>query len=126
MSVGIYGSRKAASCDFNDVDVLYSYSPSREQLGDAQFIPMYGSITEAEFRRILGADGGYKMRLPASIFNRLGFYFIQIKPKSFRTEIVDCSFVVTNNDTEIQISKKRNSHTQTAIPDQRELDRISG
>lgn len=106
MSVGVYGSRKLASVDFNDVDTLYAYSASREELGDTQFTPLYGSTTEAEFRRILGADGGYKLRLPASVFNKLGFYLILIKPKSFKTEIVDCSFVVTNNDTEIQISKK--------------------
>jgi len=106
MSVGVYGSRRAASVDFNDVDTLYSYSSSREELGDIQFTPLYGSTTEAEFRRILGADGGYKLKLPASVFNKLGFYLILIKPKSFKTEIVDCSFVVTNTDTEIQISKK--------------------
>lgn len=106
MSVGTYGNKRLASVDFNDVDTLYAYSASREELGDTQFTPLYGSTTEAEFRRILGADGGYKLRLPASIFNKLGFYLILIKPKSFKTEIVDCSFVVTNNDTEIQISKK--------------------
>lgn len=106
MSVGIYGNKKASNADFNDVDILYAFSPSREQLGDIQFTPLYGSVTEAEFRKMIGADGGYKLRLPASIFNRLGFYLVLIKPKSFRTQIVDCSFVVTNNDTEIQISKK--------------------
>ncbi len=106
MSVGIYGNRKASNADFNDVDVLYAFSPSREELGDIQFTPLYGSVTEAEFKKLFGADGGYKLRLPASVFNRLGFYLILIKPKSFRTQIVDCSFVVTNNDTEIQISKK--------------------
>lgn len=106
MSVGLYGNKRLASIDFNDVDILYAYSPSREQLGDTQFTPLFGSVTEAEFRKLLGADGGYKLKLPATIFNRLGFYLILIKPKSFRTNIVDCSFVVTNNDTEIQISKK--------------------
>jgi len=106
MSVGIYGAKRASSASFNDVDILYAFSPSREELGDLQFTPLYGSVTEAEFRSILGADGGYKLRLPASIFNKLGFYLVLIKPKSFRTQIVDCSFVVTNNDTEIQISKK--------------------
>lgn len=106
MSVGIYGNRKASNADFNDVDVLYAFSPSREELGDIQFTPLYGSVTEAEFKKLFGADGGYKLRLPASVFNKLGFYLILIKPKSFRTQIVDCSFVVTNNDTEIQISKK--------------------
>lgn len=106
MSVGIYGIVKAADCDYNDLDVLYAYSPNRESLGDIQFSPLFNSVTNNEFRKLIGADGGYKLRLPASVFNRLGFYMILVKPKTFQTEIVDCSFVVTNNDQEIQISKK--------------------
>ncbi|MEK6829309.1 MAG: hypothetical protein AABY15_04215 [Nanoarchaeota archaeon] len=106
MAVGTYGAVKLADVDFNDVDVLYAYSPNRESLGDTQFQPMYNSVTNNEFRKMLGGDGGYKLRLPASIFNRLGFYMILIRPKVFQTQIVDCSFVVTNNDQEIQISKK--------------------
>lgn len=106
MAVGTYGAVKLADCDFNDVDVLYAYSPNRESLGDIQFQPLYNSVTNNEFRKMLGADGGYKLRLPANIFNRLGFYLIQIRPKVFQTQIVDCSFVITNNDQELQISKK--------------------
>ena len=106
MAVGTYGAVKLADCDFNDVDVLYAYAPDRESLGDIQFQPMYNSVTNNEFRKMLGGDGGYKLRLPASIFNKLGFYMILIRPKVFQTQIVDCSFVVTNNDQEIQISKK--------------------
>jgi len=106
MAVGTYGSVKLADVDFNDVDVLYSYSQDRESLGDTQFKPLFNSVTNNEFRKMLGGDGGYKLRLPASIFNKLGFYLLQIRPKIFQTEIVDCSFVITNNDTEIQISKK--------------------
>jgi hypothetical protein len=106
MAVGTYGTVKLADVDFNDVDVLYAYAPNRESLGDIQFQPLYNSVTNNEFRKMLGADGGYKLRLPANIFNRLGFYLIQIRPKIFQTEIVDCSFVITNNDQELQISKK--------------------
>jgi len=106
MAVGLYGSRKLADSDFNDVDIFYSYAASRETLGDLQLTPLFNSITSNEFRKLLGADGVYKLRLPASIFNRLGFYTILIKPKSFETTIVDCSFVVTNNDNELRISKK--------------------
>lgn len=106
MAVGTYGAVKLADCDFNDVDVLYAYSANRESLGDTQFLPLFNSVTNNEFRKMLGGDGGYKLRLPASIFNRLGFYMILIRPKTFQTEIVDCSFVITNNDQEIQISKK--------------------
>jgi hypothetical protein len=106
MAVGTYGTVKMADCDFNDVDVLYSYSPNRESLGDIEFQPIYNSVTNNEFRKLLGGDGGYKLRLPASVFNQLGFYLLLIRPKLFQTEIVDCSFVITNNDQEIQISKK--------------------
>ncbi len=106
MAVGTYGIVKTADCDYNDLDVLYAYSPNRESLGDIQFSPLFNSVTNNEFRKLIGADGGYKLRLPASVFNKLGFYMILIKPKTFQTEIVDCSFVVTNNDQEIQISKK--------------------
>lgn len=97
---------KLASVDFNDLDVLYAYSPNRESLGDIQFVPMYNTVTNNELRKMLGADGAYKLRLPASVFNRLGFYSIIIRPKTFQTQIVDCSYVITNTDQEIQISKK--------------------
>jgi len=106
MAVGTYGAVKLADCDFNDVDVLYSYSTNRETLGDTQFKPLFNSVTNNEFRKMLGGDGGYKLRLPANIFNKLGFYLLLVRPKTFQTEIVDCSFVITNNDQEVQISKK--------------------
>lgn len=106
MAVGTYGAVKTADVDFNDVDVLYAYSENRESVGDTQFVPLFNSVTNNEFRKMIGGDGGYKLRLPASIFNKLGFYLILIRPKIFQTEIVDCSFIVTNNDQEIQISKK--------------------
>jgi len=106
MSVGIYGSKKLADIDFNDLDILYSYSPNRENIGNSQFVPLFNNITNNEFKKMFGADGGYKLRLPATVFNRLGFYTILLKPKSYETEILDCSYIVTNNDNEIQISKK--------------------
>ncbi len=106
MSVGFYGNVKLADCDFNDVDIFYAFSLNRETLGDAQMIPLFNSITNNEFRKMLGVDGSYKLRLPASIFNKLGYYTILIRPKSFETTIVDCSYVVSNNQNEIQISKK--------------------
>lgn len=106
MAVGIYGSKRLADCDYNDCDIFYAYSPNRESLGDTQFVPLFNSITTNEFRKMLGTDGGYKLRLPASVFNKLGFYLVLIKPKSFETTIVDCSYIVTSTDQEIQISKK--------------------
>lgn len=106
MSVGIYGINKLADANYNDLDIFYCYSPNRETLGDTQFVPLFNSITNNEFRKLTGADGGYRLRLPASVFNKLGFYLVLIRPKAFETTIIDCSFVVTSNDQEIQISKK--------------------
>ena len=106
MAVGIYGTKKLADVDYNDIDILYSYSEKREDVNNIQLTPLYPHITNAEFIKMLGADGVYKMRLPASVFNQLGFYTVLIKPKSFETAIVDCSYVVRETSADIQISRK--------------------
>jgi len=106
MAIGTYGAVKLSDSDYNDLDILYAYSPNRESIGDTQFLPLFNSVTNNEFRKMFGGDGGYKLRLPASVFNKLGFYTILIRPKTFQTDILDCSFIITNNDQEIQISKK--------------------
>jgi hypothetical protein len=106
MATGIYGNKKLADVTFDDVDILYAFAPNRETLGDIQMQPLYNSITNNEFRKLIGADGVYKLRLPAAVFNQLGFYTVLIKPKSFQTQIVDCSNVVTNDANGLQISKK--------------------
>jgi len=106
MAIGIFGTKKLADITFDDVDILYAYSPNRETLGDVEMKPLFNSVTSLDFRKFIGADGMYKLRLPASIFNQLGFYSILIKPKTFETVILDCSYVVTNDNNAIQISKK--------------------
>lgn len=106
MAVGIYGSKRLADADFNDFDILYAYNPDNQSLGDVELKPLYNNISNNEIRKILGADGFYKLRLPASIFNKLGFYTVVIQPKKFETQIVDCSFIVSAQDDGIQVSKK--------------------
>lgn len=106
MAVGIFGSKKLADITFDDVDILYAYSPNRETIGDVQMQPLFNNITSVDFKKFIGADGLYKLRLPANIFKNLGFYSILIKPKSFETTILDCSYVVTNDNNSIQITKK--------------------
>lgn len=106
MALGIYGTKIPASVGINDIDVLFAFSPTREELGDLDLKPMFPNTTDADFKKLFGADGLYKLRLPAEIFNQLGFYAVMIKPKTLETTILDCSFVVTNSNTEVQISKK--------------------
>jgi len=106
MAVGLYGVNKLADVSIDDVDILYAYSASREEIGDIQLRPLFNSITNSDFRKLIGADGMYKLRLPANVFNKLGYYSILIKPKTFQTTILDCSYVVTNDNNQLNISKK--------------------
>jgi hypothetical protein len=106
MSVGIYGTKKLADVTAGDADILYAFSPTREQMGEVNFKPLYNSISDSDLLKMLGADGMYKLRLPANIFNQLGYYSILIKPKTFQLAIKDCSYVVTQNTAGVQLSKK--------------------
>ena len=106
MAVGLYGTKKLADITAEDADILFAFSPTREQVGEATFQPLYNSVTENDLLKMIGADGMYKLRLPASTFNQTGFYSVLIKPKTFQTTIRDCSYVVTENEAGVQISKK--------------------
>jgi len=106
MSLGLYGTKKLADVTFDDVDILLAFSPSREELGEITLTPLFQSITDGDFKKMIGADGLYKLRLPASIFNRIGFYSVLIKPKTFEVIITDCTFIVTSDDNQIRVSKK--------------------
>lgn len=106
MSIGIFGTKRMADISTNDCDILYSFSPNKEQLGDTSFKPLFPTITDADLKKMLGADGVYKLRLPADKFNQLGFYSILIKPKTIETVVQDCSYVVSSDNDNIKISKK--------------------
>ena len=106
MSLGIYGNVKLADVSADDIDIFYSYNETRETPGDIQLKPLFSQATNNDFIKMIGVDGAYKLRLPADIFNKIGFYSVIIKPKTFQTTIVDCSFVITNDANQTQISKK--------------------
>lgn len=106
MSIGLFGTKKLADVTIDDVDILYAFNDSREDIGDTTFQPLFASITDADLKKMLGADGVYKLRLPADKFNQLGFYSILIKPKTIQTVIQDCSYVVSSDNNSINISKK--------------------
>jgi hypothetical protein len=106
MSLGVFGSKKLADVTKDDVDVLYSYSPSQESVGELVLKPMFDNISPADFQKLFGADGVYKMRLPAAVFTDLGYYTILVKPKAFETQILDCSFVVSTVSNQVQVSSR--------------------
>jgi hypothetical protein len=106
MSIGIFGTKKLADVTVDDVDILYAFNASKEVIGDTTFQPLFASITDADLKKMLGADGVYKLRLPADKFNQLGFYSILIKPKTIETVIQDCSYVVSSDNNDVKLSKK--------------------
>ena len=106
MSLGVFGSKKLADVNISDVDVLYAFSESNEVVGDLTLQPLYNNLSNSDFQKLLGGDGVYRMRLPAAIFNKLGYYAILIKPKSFEVQIQDCSFIVSNTVGNTSITQR--------------------
>ena len=109
MAIGTYGISRPADVSVSDISVYYYYTPNREASdpGDYKFDSLNASeVLEychlPDEEQIIGfenlLEGLYNLRLPASIFNRLGIYTIYIKPKiiispqtNMPPTIVDCS-----------------------------------
>lgn len=106
MSLGIYGTKKLADITADDIDIFFAYAANRNDATNLNFTPLFNNPSDSDLRKMFGVDGAYKLRLPADKFNKLGIYTIVIKPKSFETTILDCSYIVINNRTNINISKR--------------------
>lgn len=106
MSLGVFGSKKLADITKNDVDILYSYSPTKEEVGNLVLKPLFDNLSPSDFQKLFGADGVYRMRLPAAVFKDLGNYTVLVKPKTFETQILDCSFVVSSVANQVEVSRR--------------------
>lgn len=103
MAIGTYGISRPADVSVDDISIYYNYMPNRE---DGNNI-IYGDLVPSEvlkycylpedeqaefpdgYQNLL--EGLYNLRLPASVFNKLGIYTIYIKPKVTPILVVDCS-----------------------------------
>jgi len=98
VSIGTYGNLRAADISVNDLDIFYTFSPSREDNSNETFRldapSVLAPILTPTDEQVSGEDnllgGLYNLILPATIFNQLGFYTLFIRPKQLRTVIVDC------------------------------------
>lgn len=98
MATGTYGNTRASDIAPSDLDMFYTFSPSREVNSNQIFrldpntlltpllIPTDEQISNQD--NLLG--GMYNLTLPATTFNQLGFYTIFIRPKQIKTTISDC------------------------------------
>lgn len=104
MSSGIFGSIRPANIDpNNDVDMLYTYRPTRASEDD-EFEGKYKSLSPGEClikcTDESGAtiEGMYDIRLPLDKFNRKGFYTLYIMPRRRKISIVDVSVLAAYPD----------------------------
>ena len=95
MANGIYGTKRPAQVTSDDVEIFYSYRPTRSS-DDADFIAfkklesnkISPSMVE-EGSKTVNLPGMYDLRLPLDEFGKKGIYTIYIKPKEIHASILD-------------------------------------
>lgn len=102
MATGNYGTIRPADVSVDDIEMWYSFTPSRELDVDVDLI----SLNPAEVlipanspnnnSEILG--GLYTLKLPTATFGTKGYYSIIIRPKQIRTTIQNCGVLIDNQD----------------------------
>jgi len=102
MATGNYGTIRPADVSVDDVEILYSYTPSRELVSSVDLLNLDPSEvliptnSPNDVNEILG--GLYTLKLPTAVFGSKGFYSIIIRPKQIRTTIQDCGVLIDNQD----------------------------
>ena len=104
MATGNYGTVRPADVSVEDVEILYAYSPSRENLNTVELEtldPFEVLIPTNDRNNTLEVLGGmYTLKLPTSKFGSKGYYNIIIRPKQIRTTIVGCGVLSDLPDTQ--------------------------
>lgn len=96
-SNGVYGTRIAANVGSEDVEIFYSYSPTRNSnnVNSSEFIKLDSSLLS----NVNGDIEGLKnLKLPLQYFNKKGFYSVYIRPREVRAVISNVSELVTYPD----------------------------
>ena len=106
MANGVYGTRIASNVSIDDIEIFYSYSPTRNS----------NSVDLQNFRRIDSSllsqvnldesvntydtllEGVYNLKLPVQYFNQKGYYTIYIRPKEIPVVLLDVGVLVSYPD----------------------------
>ncbi len=94
-NTGVYGTKIGSYVQPNDVDIFYSYSPSRNSQDALEAV--YNKVNDVGswFKPTTYnnnddiIEGLYNLNLPSDIFNQKGYYTIYIKPKEIEATITD-------------------------------------
>lgn len=99
-SNGVYGTRIPSNIDLNEVDIFYSFSPTRNSNDvdrtsftklDASALLQKVNVSSKEENNGLDTllEGMYNLKLPIDLFNEKGFYTVYIKPKEHPVVLLD-------------------------------------
>ena len=100
-SNGVYGTRVASRITPNDVDIFYSYSPTRnsDDINKATFTKLPSTLlidAKTDDNDVL--EGLKNLKLPLQYFNKKGFYSVYIRPKEVKAVINHISTLTTYPD----------------------------
>lgn len=105
MATGQYGIVRPATVTTDNMEIYYTYAPSRDvrptiplqPLDPAQVISVFNHPTP-NASGIPVFDGLYNLQLPVTNFSTKGIYSIIIKPKEIRAKITDCGVLAAFPD----------------------------
>ena len=101
----VYGTKRPANITSDDVDIYYSYRPSR-----AEDSAEYSTFKKLDSKLLMNTSGKtdngnaevlpgmFDLRLPLDVFGNVGIYTIYIKPKEIRTTILHVSTLAAYPD----------------------------
>ena len=100
-SNGTYGTRIASNVTQKDVEIFYSYSPTRnsDDVNNATFMRLPSNLlfdAETEDNDVL--EGLKNLKLPLQYFNKKGFYSVYIRPKEVKAVINNVSTLTAYPD----------------------------
>lgn len=126
-SNGVYGTNVGANITYQDVDIFYSYSPTRtsSEPNGNRFTKLDSSLLVGSELDTVGSDnydnvleGLYNLKLPLQYFNKKGFYTVYIKPKEVIMTLQDVGVLASYEDVKgivIDSSLVQNSNMQTLL-----------
>ena len=127
-STGVYGTKIGATVSPSDIDIFYSYSPTRNSLDalNANFKRLDSSLliqssldqenNNLQYDNII--EGLYNLKLPMEYFGKKGFYTIYIKPREMETVLSDIGVLSSFPDVKgliIDTSKITDSNLKTLL-----------
>lgn len=97
MATGNYGVVRPATVTPNDMEVFFTYSPSRDTAPTIPIQRLVANQIITTFKHptpnngnIPLFDGLYNLQLPLANFSAKGIYNVIIRPREIRTTITDC------------------------------------